>query len=148
MGVIGSLMGGQIYLDTNIFIYALEGFPAFEAVLADLFEAIDDRAIQAVTSELALAEALVKPLADKNPSAVEAYERALAPRSSLMVLPISRPILRRSAELRAAPGGKLPDAIHVATVLEADCDAILSADQRIKIPSGSALVTLAELHTK
>jgi hypothetical protein len=34
-------LSGRVYLDTNIFIYALEGYPAFRAVLTTLFAALD-----------------------------------------------------------------------------------------------------------
>ncbi|HRC43298.1 MAG TPA: hypothetical protein PLT27_04540 [Nitrospira sp.] len=32
---------GRPYLDTNIFIYALEGYPVFRPTLTQLFEAFD-----------------------------------------------------------------------------------------------------------
>jgi hypothetical protein len=32
---------GRIYLDTNIFIYALEGYPTFHTVLTTLFDALE-----------------------------------------------------------------------------------------------------------
>ncbi len=32
---------GRLYLDTNIFIYALEGYPVFRPILTPLFESID-----------------------------------------------------------------------------------------------------------
>jgi predicted nucleic acid-binding protein len=32
---------GRIYLDTNIFIYALEGYPTFRAVLTTLIDALE-----------------------------------------------------------------------------------------------------------
>ncbi len=57
-------LSGRVYLDTNIFIYALEGYPTFRAVLTTLFAALDRGDLVAVTSELTLAEALVKPLLD------------------------------------------------------------------------------------
>lgn len=32
---------GRLYLDTNIFVYALEGYPVFRSILTPLFEAFD-----------------------------------------------------------------------------------------------------------
>ncbi|MBA2485350.1 MAG: hypothetical protein H0V35_04490 [Nitrospira sp.] len=52
---------GRLYLDTNIFVYALEGYPVFRPILTSLFEAIDRGGIQAVTSKLTLAAVLVRP---------------------------------------------------------------------------------------
>ncbi len=62
MGLVTDLAGQSVYLDANIFIYALEGHERFAAVLTELFGAFDRGEIRAVTSESALAEALVKPL--------------------------------------------------------------------------------------
>lgn len=61
MGLLTALQGDRIYLDTNIWIYALEGYPAFRAEITLLFERIQSGALMAITSELALAELLVKP---------------------------------------------------------------------------------------
>ena len=49
-------LSGRVYLDTNIFIYALEGYPTFQTALIMLFDALDRQALSAVTSELTLAE--------------------------------------------------------------------------------------------
>ncbi len=42
MGIIQKIQGGRVYLDANIFIYALEGYPSFIEVLNELFTAIDN----------------------------------------------------------------------------------------------------------
>ena len=59
-------LSGRIYLDTNIFIYALEGYPIFRTVLTTLFDALDRHEVSSVTSELTLAEAGVKPFLDRS----------------------------------------------------------------------------------
>ena len=64
MGILDRIAGRRTYLDVNLFIYALEGHPQYLSVVTDLFDAIDRGSLQAVTSELSLAEALVKPRAD------------------------------------------------------------------------------------
>jgi len=46
------LSGSQIYLDANIFIYALEGYPEFFKILTELFEMIDKGKLGAYYSEL------------------------------------------------------------------------------------------------
>lgn len=50
---------GRLYLDTNIFVYVLEGYPVFRPILTPLLEAIDCGSIHAVTSKLTLAEVAV-----------------------------------------------------------------------------------------
>ncbi|MDM8559818.1 hypothetical protein QUF82_13370 [Thiotrichales bacterium HSG14] len=54
------IFGRRIYLDANIFIYLLEGYPAFIPVLTELFSLIDSGKLQAVTSELTLAETIAR----------------------------------------------------------------------------------------
>lgn len=66
MGLIEEIRGKNIYLDTNVFIYALEGYSEYALVLSTLFAAVDQGVIQAFTSELSLAESLVKPMMDNN----------------------------------------------------------------------------------
>ncbi len=42
MGLEQILPGFHIYLDTNIFIYALEEYPEYLKILTDLFRMIDE----------------------------------------------------------------------------------------------------------
>ncbi|HSZ59707.1 MAG TPA: hypothetical protein VK797_28950 [Tepidisphaeraceae bacterium] len=64
MGSINAIAGTKVYLDANVFIYAVEGFAGVGAKLTTLFQRFDRGELQAVTSELTLAEVLVKPLRD------------------------------------------------------------------------------------
>ncbi len=56
MGILETITGTRVYLDTNIFIYAVEGTAEFQDLLNDLFEAFDNGNIKAITSKLTLAE--------------------------------------------------------------------------------------------
>lgn len=60
MGRISSELGERVYLDTNIIIYAVEGFADYADQIHALLEAMDTDEIVAVTSELTLAETLVR----------------------------------------------------------------------------------------
>ena len=144
MGRVSDLAGQRVYLDTNIFIYALEGYPEFAPVLAELFEAIDQGEVQAVTSELTLAETLVKPFMDGSVERQQAYQQSLQSSPGLTLVPVSRAVLVEAARLRAAHGFRLPDAIHVASARLASCSRFISNDKQLKIP-GLPVVALAEL---
>ena len=78
MGLIEACRGRQVYLDTNIFIYAVEGLSEHEPVLRPLFELLASGGASAVTSELTLAEVLPRPLAVGRADIAAAYERMLA----------------------------------------------------------------------
>jgi hypothetical protein len=61
MAKLAAILGKTVYLDTNIFIYTVEGYAPEEAFLRELLAALEDGRFTAITSELSLAEVLVKP---------------------------------------------------------------------------------------
>ena len=138
-------LSGRLYLYTNIFIYALEGYPVFRAVLTTVFNALDRGELIAVTSELTLAEVLVKPLLDRHAERQAAYLQVLQPSTSLQIIPVSREILIAAARLRADANLKLPDAIHAATAQLTGCDQFLTNDARLTSLPGLAIRQLSEL---
>ncbi len=68
------MIGKKVYLDTNIFIYAVEGYEEFSSELNLLFTQFDKEILQAATSELTLAEVLVKPMLDNEKEIQYIYE--------------------------------------------------------------------------
>lgn len=90
MGLIRRINHRRMYLDTNIFIYAIEAHARYVAVVQELFGTIDTGVIQDVTSELTLAEALVGPLSQNDPNLTSAYETAIVTRQHFEVVPVSR----------------------------------------------------------
>ncbi len=88
--MLSGLTGNRIYLDTNIIIFAIELGNPWSDVLRGLFEAIDERAVHAFTSELTLAEVLVKPISLGADDLIEKYQQVLAPDSIIRVVPIDR----------------------------------------------------------
>lgn len=124
-------VGDTIYLDTNIIIYAVESGNRWSKVLHDLFEAIDDRAVHAFTSELTIAEVFAKPIAMGATDLIGRYEQVLAPDGLIRVTPIDRSILRIAATLQTRLGVKLADSIHLATAKSHSCNFFLSNDDRL-----------------
>jgi predicted nucleic acid-binding protein len=145
MGLLNSLQGDRIYLDVNIWIYALEGYPGFSADLTALFQAIDQGRLTAVTSELSLAEALVKPIQDNNQATQNLYQQAIANRPNVEVIPIDRVTLIAAANLRATTKLKLPDAIHAATALNVQCSTFLTNDRGFRAVPQLSTILLSEV---
>src|SRR5579871_6325017 len=112
MGISNQLKGSKIYLDANIFIYLLEGYSEFVPVLTQLFALIDKDTLSPVTSELTLAEVLVKPIMNKNIALEQTYTNIIQTSASLKVSSITRDILISAAKLRAniSNSFRLPDA--------------------------------------
>jgi predicted nucleic acid-binding protein len=133
MGIMDTFRGERIYLDTNIFIFALEAYPEYVSALTSLFAAIDDGKIKAVTSELTLAEVLIKPMMDNNADLQKVYKETL--RSSEVF----------SARLRAESETlRLPDAIHLATARVHHCTFFLTNDKRRGTLPDFQIVILSE----
>lgn len=144
MGLTDLPTGSRIYLDANVWIYALEGYAAFAAPLAALFARIDAGELIAVTSELTLAEVLVKPFSDLNAALQERYLETVQDRHSLRIVPVTRDILIAAARLRAQhPTLKMPDALHAATALENGVDAFISNDARFATVPGLELMKIS-----
>jgi len=145
MGTLDAIARSNIYLDANLFIYHLEGFAEFATILNRLFEKLDNGEAHGVTSELTLAETLVKPLQQGNALVCSTYEQFLRDSKALSVVPVSRQILIKAAELRASSAMKLPDAIHFATAAEQGCSAYVTNDKRVKSLPTMPVLPLSEL---
>lgn len=145
MGSLSSMMSGSIYLDTNVFVYWLEGYAAFSRALADIFVRMSRGEHRGVTSELSLAECLVKPMMDGNLSRQAAFQEAIVSSDGLLVQPVSREVLIEAARVRAALRLTLPNAVHVATAHLTGCQASLANDDRLRTPAGMTVITLGDL---
>lgn len=145
MAILEVITGSRVYLDTNIFIYAVEGYAEFQPELNELFEACDQGILKAITSELTLAEVLVKPLSDNNFKVCSAYENCIQNSQLLEVVPVDRKILKESARLRSINNLKLPDAIHAATAIFNRCQTFITNDKGLEAISGIDVVVLSNL---
>ncbi|HVV69288.1 MAG TPA: hypothetical protein VHE99_09720 [Gammaproteobacteria bacterium] len=63
--------------------YLPEGYPEFAEILSHLAGYIDEGSLQAFTSELSLAEVLVKPIKDKQLALQNLYESTIQTTSNL-----------------------------------------------------------------
>jgi predicted nucleic acid-binding protein len=137
-------LSSPVYLDANIFIYALEGYPDFQERMTVLLEAMDRQEIDALTSELTLAEVLVKPFRERNVAWQRTYQEVLQPSVSLKLLPVSRALFIAAAQIRAKFPIKLPDAIHAATAQQVSCGSFLTNDPGFKAVKDLPVVLLSE----
>jgi predicted nucleic acid-binding protein len=144
--IVESLSGRRVYFDANVFIYALNLFPEFAAIVRQVFESVDQRMIAAFSSELTAAELLVKPFKDHDRSAETACRAILFGNEGISVANVSREIIIEAASIRASRTLKLPDAIHLATAKQLNCDVFLTNDARLKnVNVGPEVVLISEL---
>jgi len=145
MAGLDRLSGKKIYLDANIIIYLLEGFEPFTSSLSRLLEAIEAGQVRCVTSEMTVAEVLVRPFRQESAKLIKTYIDALNDKRLVTLQPITYQTLTDAAFTRAQTGMKLPDAIHVATAVQGGCAIFLSNDRKIKTPKSLKLMSLEEL---
>lgn len=147
MGILDAIQGTKVYLDTNIWIYALEGHPAFVQDLTQLFQSIDRGNLSVVSSELSLAEVLVKPFQNQDLAQQTTYKQLIINSQNLTVIPVNRQVLIEAAQLRASINIKLPDAIHAATALLTQCSTFLTNDQHFRSVPELSVILLSEINS-
>jgi predicted nucleic acid-binding protein len=129
----------RIYFDANVYITALESRSDAARAIFRLFGGWDWQQHVIVTSEFTLAEVLVHPIASALRSGDyelhDSYQSIIADEPGVReVLPASHSVLVRTALVRAQMHRlsnrkiRTPDAIHVASALEAECDTFVSGD--------------------
>jgi predicted nucleic acid-binding protein len=133
----------RVYLDANIFIAAYEMQGARSDHAWWLLEAIEDGELLGVTSELTLAEVLVRPIEEQDHDLVRVYQDILSQADVLEVPSVTRQVLIEAATLRSMRRSlRLPDAIHVASARLNACSHIVSDDRRLPFAPGVELVQL------
>jgi predicted nucleic acid-binding protein len=126
----------RIYVDSNVFIYALEGPPEIADLLEELLDLFRSKTGLAATSELTLAEVLAKADVVRRRD----YLDLIVESGAFRLYSVSRDVLIETASYRRTMGmPKLLDAIHVVTAIRSGCRTMLSADLRMKVPDGISL---------
>jgi predicted nucleic acid-binding protein len=135
---------GLVYLDAQILIYSVEKQGALAAAVRPVWQAAHDDRVELVTSELSVLECLVGPLRKGDVALANDYHRLFESRG-LELLPVTREVLVRAAELRASSSLRTPDAIHLASAIEAGCGLFVTNDQAFRRAPGMRVVVVGDL---
>lgn len=146
MGALILPASGLVYLDANPIIYSVEKHPVYWPLLQPLWQAAQKQPIEIVSSDLVLLETLVGPLKAGDALLATAYEQ-LFHQNQTRLLPVSQPILREAARLRATTRLKTPDAIHAATAGQAGCVLFVTNDRSFQGIVNLPLVILDDLRS-
>jgi predicted nucleic acid-binding protein len=142
MGVRQEIKGKRVYFDTNVFIYLVEDYPAFQTSLNEIHDSILHQEAEIFTSELTLCEVLVMPFRLNNTEVVNIYRQLIEDSGAFNLLPTKRETYIRASLIRAQMGLKMADAIHMATAMECGCEVFVSNDTGLKVPKRMVLVGL------
>jgi predicted nucleic acid-binding protein len=130
----------RVYVDSNVLIYAVEGVPATADPAKELIRFLRTERELMFTSEIALAEVLA-PSNREGAWSLQAkrhvYLDLLIWSGAVNLLPVTRDILIRTADIRKMTPLKLPDAIHLASAIYGKCRFLVTGDSDFKnLPSG------------
>jgi predicted nucleic acid-binding protein len=128
----GTLMAlERVYLDTNVIIAITENQSEIGEGQKRLIKSFLNKETHGMTSEITLAECLVRPVRELNQALVELYLELLTAGSDLFIAGVDTNVLIEAANVRARHKIKLPDAIHFATAQLSGCSSFITNDQRL-----------------
>ena len=125
----------HLYIETSPFIYYVENHPVYADKMDAVFEIVNTKPIEVITSVITLAETLTKPLKTGDKTVEQAYRMLLQQTRNITLIPITTQIAERTADLRSRYNLRTPDALHLAAALDSGCDAFMTNDfalQRVK----------------
>jgi predicted nucleic acid-binding protein len=127
------------------FIYFAERRSGYVAKMRAVFQRVTDGEVAVVASTITLTETLAKPLREKADDLVAAYRAMLGETPGVLLQPVDSATADRAAGLRARYNLKTPDALHVATAIEAGCDAFLTNDRDLRRVTEIRVLVLDDL---
>ena len=124
-------MGG-IYLDACCIVYLVEGAEPFHGQVVSALKMFG-RGMESpvITSRLSALECRVRPLRDQNTALLATYD-AFFSAERLVLADIDARVIERATQLRATYRFRTPDAIHLATAIEAEAAVFLTGDAALR----------------
>ncbi len=135
----------RLFLDSAPVIYYVDMNPAYFAIMDGLFNYIESNLIRVVTSPVTLAECLILPIRQNNPSQQQLFIDIITAQDTADFVEISSAIARRAATARAKYNLQLPDAFQIATALLAGCEAFLTNDVHLQRVTELNVLVVGEL---
>jgi len=139
------LKGKIVGLDTMIFIYHFEENRVYSPLTFSIFESLEKGDFKGITSILTLLEILVKPKKENNLLLTERYKLLFETFPNLQIKTLNENIAEIASGLRAGYNINTPDAIQIATSLEAKADIFITNDATLKKISEIKVLLLSEM---
>jgi predicted nucleic acid-binding protein len=140
-----NLKGKVIGLDTMVFIYHFEENQIYSPLTFSIFESLEKGNFNGITSTLTLLEILVKPKRENNSILTERYKILFETFPNLQVKELNENIADIASALRANYNINTPDAIQIATSLEAHADIFITNNTSLKKVTEIKVMLLSEM---
>lgn len=144
--VVQDFVSKIVFLDTAPLIYFIEGNSQYHNLLFKIFDLNDKGGFSFITSSITLLEVLVKPLKEGKSDIANQYRNILTKAPGIEVLDVTSSTSEIAAYLRAKYSFRTPDAIQLATSIEAGADYFLTNDNRIKAVTEIPVITIGEIN--
>jgi predicted nucleic acid-binding protein len=105
----------EVYLDACCFIYLAEGSSPWRAAVQGRLATLPSTSAL-ITSRISRLECRAKPIRDHDSALLARYDAQFA---QTRLVAVSESIIERATDLRARYGFRSPDAIHLATAIDA-----------------------------
>ena len=123
----------KIALDSAILIYYFEDIQPFSDKIESIFNDIELGNKKGLISTIAIHEILIKPKQKNDIQLVARYKDELSSFPNLYIFPVIVEVAERAAGLRAKYSSlRAPDALQIATAIEAEADIFLTADKKLR----------------
>jgi predicted nucleic acid-binding protein len=138
----------RVYVDSNVLIYAVEGVATTANPAKELIKFLRAHRGLMFTSEIMLAEVLAPSRGQRAwplPAKRRVYLDLLLFSGVVNLVPVTRAILIRTADLRKIAPLKLPDAIHLESAIHTESGFLVTGDTNFKkLPANLRKVTSNE----
>jgi|HubBroStandDraft_1064217.scaffolds.fasta_scaffold17673_5 predicted nucleic acid-binding protein len=122
----------RVYWDSMLFVYLLEGNPAYAPRVKSILEGMVKRDDTLCTSVFTLGEVLTGARKYGSQAAVAATRRFFLDSGQVELLPYSATTSDRYSVIRAATNVESADAIHLASASESSVDLFITHDKKLK----------------
>ncbi len=142
---IARMAGQRVYVDTNVFIFFLDGNDKYMPIVGPLMQACADGTIFAVTGRLAIAEVMVHPYRNGNAVTVSRFKSFFAQKNFLAIAEHEPGCFDDAAMIAGQKHMKLIDAIHYRTALHAGCRYMLTNDHGFRTDADIEVMQIDDL---
>jgi predicted nucleic acid-binding protein len=133
--------GDRVYVDSNVWIYLVEGNPLYVDAARRMIQSLQTSDARPVTSELTFAECIWKPSKNDDTALLKIYSDLFSS-GEVELTDLNGDICRLAATKGSKTGLKLLDAIHYVTALEAGCRFLVTSDKQFKSSAEMQVVLL------